>query len=77
MELWIKAPDGRIVGVYRDGKLVMHMPVGTDGSRMIAFELFNLLVQLMNVGAAGIGSLVEGQGVSGDSDFGTAAEPGE
>jgi len=76
MELWIRGPDGNIVGVYRDGKLTMHMPLGTDGTRLIAFELFSLLVQMMNLGSGSMGAdILPGVSPMGDSDFGTASDP--
>jgi hypothetical protein len=74
VELWVKAADGQLVAVYMNGQLHMHMPVD---QRIIAFELFTLLTQMMSRGGgASYGGPISGQ-VEGDSDFGTAAEPGE
>lgn len=71
MELWVKGPDGAVIAVYRDGKLNMHRPLSSDGVRLVAFELFSLMTQMMTAGSGPSYGTFQ----SGDSDFGSPAAP--
>lgn len=47
MELWVKDDRGEILAVYMGGRLQVHR---FFEKTVFAYELFSLLVQMMNVG---------------------------
>jgi len=69
VQLYIKEDDGSVVATYIDGNLYAHPRLNR---RMLAFELFNLMIAMAGVGnGMGFENSVDKSGDAEDVDGGT------